>query len=120
MFYFFSDLFLLLCWVGVHCGIYKSSYNIPNTSYVNLPPPSFSFILPSPHSWNSFNSYHLSIYTHVYTVFALYSSSHTLSPPSPPSYCYQTPPPPPPDKTCSVLLFSNFVKEKNDIFVCLR
>jgi hypothetical protein len=27
--------------LGVHCGIYKSSYNI---SYLNLPAPSFSFI----------------------------------------------------------------------------
>jgi hypothetical protein len=30
-----------VCWVGVHCGIYKSSYNI---SYLNSPPPPFSFI----------------------------------------------------------------------------
>jgi hypothetical protein len=26
--FFFSYLFLLFCWVGVNCGIYKSSYNI--------------------------------------------------------------------------------------------
>jgi hypothetical protein len=25
--------FLLLCWVGVHCGIYKGSYNVSNISY---------------------------------------------------------------------------------------
>jgi hypothetical protein len=25
-------LFLLLCWEGVHCGIYKSSYNVSNIS----------------------------------------------------------------------------------------
>jgi hypothetical protein len=25
-------IFLLLCWVGVHCDIYKSSYNISNIS----------------------------------------------------------------------------------------
>jgi hypothetical protein len=54
-------------------------------------PPSFSFI--PPHSWSSFNRYHFSVYVyiHVYTVFALNSPSHTLSPPSPPSHCYQLP-----------------------------
>jgi hypothetical protein len=36
--------FLLLCWVGVHCGIYKSSYNISNISHLNSPPPLFFFI----------------------------------------------------------------------------
>jgi hypothetical protein len=58
----------LLCWVGAHCGIY-------NSSYLNSSSPSF---------WNSCNRFHFSIYTHVYTVFAPYSPSHTLSPsPSP-------------------------------------
>jgi hypothetical protein len=28
----------LQCWVGVHCGIYKSSYNISNISYLNSHP----------------------------------------------------------------------------------
>jgi hypothetical protein len=38
-------LFVLLCWVGEHCGIYKSSWNV---SYLNLPPLLLSFIpLPS-------------------------------------------------------------------------
>jgi hypothetical protein len=32
------SLFLLLCWVGVHCGIYKSSYNVSNISYLNSLP----------------------------------------------------------------------------------
>jgi hypothetical protein len=26
---------LLLCLVEVHCGIYKSSYNVSNTSYLS-------------------------------------------------------------------------------------
>jgi hypothetical protein len=34
---------LLLYWVGVHCGIYKYSYNTANIS-----PSPFSFIPPSP------------------------------------------------------------------------
>jgi hypothetical protein len=32
------------CAGGVHCGSYKSSYNISNISYLNSPPPPFSFI----------------------------------------------------------------------------
>jgi hypothetical protein len=42
--YFFP---LLLCWVGVHCGIYKGSYNVSNISYLNSPPPWLPCI-PSP------------------------------------------------------------------------
>jgi hypothetical protein len=36
---------LFLCWVGVHCGIYTGSYNVPNI--LNSPPLLFSFI-PTP------------------------------------------------------------------------
>jgi hypothetical protein len=77
-----------------------------------LPP--FSFISSFPHAWNSFNRYYFSIYIHVYTVFALFSSSHTLSPPPPTNIDH-------PGKTCSTLLFSDFVKEKEktDICACL-
>jgi hypothetical protein len=35
---------LLLCWVGVHCSIYKSSYNVSNISYLNSPLLLLSFI----------------------------------------------------------------------------
>jgi hypothetical protein len=57
-------LFLLLYWMGVHCGIYKSSYHISNISYLHSPPPSFSFILPFPHS----NRYHFfSFHTYVHS-----------------------------------------------------
>jgi hypothetical protein len=91
--------FLLLFWVGAYCGIYKSSYNVSNKSYLNSPLLPFSFISPFPHSWNSFNRYHFSIYIHVYTVFAPYSPFHTLSLPPPSSRWY---------RTCSDLLFSDF------------
>jgi hypothetical protein len=83
--------FLLLCWVGIHCGIYKSSYNISNLSYLNSPCPPFSFISLSPHSWKSFNRSYFSIYIHVYTVCALYSFFYILSPPFPHSHWYQCP-----------------------------
>jgi hypothetical protein len=109
--YYFLDASFLLCLVGVHCGIYKSSYNISNTSYLNSPPPH----LPLPTFWNSFSWYHFFIYIHVYTVFALYSPSHALSQPPPTSQWT------PAGRTYSALLFSDFVKEKQiDIFVCLR
>jgi hypothetical protein len=81
-------------------GIYKSSYNVSNMSYLSLPPPLFSCISPPP---NSFSRYHFSIYTHVYTVFAPCSPSFTLShfllPPTGTNF---------PDRTCSAFLFSNF------------
>jgi hypothetical protein len=34
---FIFSFFLLLCWVGVHCDIYKSSFNISDISYLNSP-----------------------------------------------------------------------------------
>jgi hypothetical protein len=54
---------------------------------------------PCPHSWNSFNRNHFSIYVQEYTAFVLSSPSHTLSPHPSPSYNTDT--------------------KKNDIFVCL-
>jgi hypothetical protein len=59
---------------------------------------------PSPHSWNSFNSSHFSIYINVYTIFAPYSPSYTLSPNPPLSTGTNFP-----DKNRSALLFSYFV-----------
>jgi hypothetical protein len=42
--------------------------------------PSIIFLYPPyPHSWNSFNRSHFSIYIHVYKIFAPYSPSYTLS-----------------------------------------
>jgi hypothetical protein len=70
--------------------------------------------LSPPHPWNSFNRSHFSIYIHVCTVFGLYSSLYTLCPHPPP------PTVPTPDTIFSALLFSDYVKEKHDIFVCLK
>jgi hypothetical protein len=69
----FENFFLLLCCVGVHCSIYKGSYNVSNISYLNSPPALLSISFLSPNSWNSFNRYHFCIYVYVYTLFALYS-----------------------------------------------
>jgi hypothetical protein len=60
----------------------------------------------------SFNRYFLSVYIQVYTVFALYSPSYTLSPLSPPPTGGK---PPTPGRTCSALLFSDFAKERKKI-----
>jgi hypothetical protein len=80
----FSNFILLLCWVGVHCGIYKGSYNKGNISYLNSPS-TILLYLPFPHLRNSFNRYFFSICIYVYTVFVPYSSSYVLSPPPPSS-----------------------------------
>jgi hypothetical protein len=37
---------IYLCLIGVHCGIYKCSYNISNMSYLNSPCPPFFISLP--------------------------------------------------------------------------
>jgi hypothetical protein len=54
--------------LSVHCHIYKSSYNI---SWLNSTSLSFSFISPSHHSWNSFNTSNFSIFTHKYIIVLL-------------------------------------------------
>jgi hypothetical protein len=38
--------FLLLCWVEIHCGIYKGSYSLSNISYLNSPPQVLSITFP--------------------------------------------------------------------------
>jgi hypothetical protein len=75
-----SNLIFLNCCAGweVHCSIYKGSYNVSNILNLNSPTP----------------VYHFSIYIHVYTLFAHYSSSYlflchlppptSVAPPSPP------------------------------------
>jgi hypothetical protein len=84
----------------------------PSTILLYPPPPIIPGIVST--------GFIFSIYLHVYTVFASYSPSYTLSLPSvsplPP------PVPTPPDRTSSALQFYNFVKEKgkNDIFASLR
>jgi hypothetical protein len=85
--------FLLLCWVGVHCGIFKGSYNVSTLSYLNSSPPPFSFIC-TPHLRNSFNRYLFSVYSYVYTVFVPYLPSYTISLPPTPLPLVSTPPPP--------------------------
>jgi hypothetical protein len=101
-------IFLLLCLVGVHCGIYKSSYNLSNISYLNSLPPPLSFIPPSPCSWNSFNRYHFYIYTHVYAFL-----QHIHCPMSFSNHHRLPLVPRPQVRTYFTLLLSNFVEENS-------
>jgi hypothetical protein len=84
-----------------------------NISYLNSPPPPFSYI---PHSRNNFTRYISSIYIHAYTVFTPYSPSYLF-----PISTHLPVVSIPPDRTCSGLL-SDFQKngKGNDIFACLR
>jgi hypothetical protein len=45
--FLFKQLFFIIV-LGVHCGLFKSSYDTSNIPYLNSPPPSFSFIPPPP------------------------------------------------------------------------
>jgi hypothetical protein len=65
-FFFFI---LLLCWVAVHCGIDKSSYNI---SYLNSPSLPFSFIfLPFLENFQQVPFFHL--HTCVHSICTIYT-----------------------------------------------
>jgi hypothetical protein len=102
---FYNSLIKYFIFVlGLHCDIYQSSYNISNTSNLNSPPPSFSFIS-LPHSWNNFNRSHCSNYIHVYTVFEPYSSTHSLSPSTPTSHWCQPLQAGPVLASCSLILW---------------
>jgi hypothetical protein len=87
----FSNLFkisFLLCWVGIHCDIYKSSYNISNVSYLNSPLQQISF-------------FHL--HTGVHRICPIFTLLHHFPISFPLSLV------PTSSRTCSTLLFSNFV-----------
>jgi hypothetical protein len=118
------DIILLFCCCAGWgtCGIYKSSYNVANVSYLNSPPPPFSFSPPPPipgivstglrFPFTQLCAQYL-YHSHPPTPFP----QHLLVPTG-------TNPPLPTCRTCFTLLFSDFVEEKrkkrNDIFACLK
>jgi hypothetical protein len=101
-------IFLLLCWVGVLCGIHKSSYSITKLSYLNSPPQSFSFISPPPIPGIVLTDL-VFPFTYMCTQYL-----HYIHPPTPFPHILSSLPlvPTPTDRTCSAYLFSNFVKKK--------
>jgi hypothetical protein len=91
-------VFLMLCYVGVHCGIYKNSYNILNISYLNylLPHSPFSPSSPIPEIVSTDLIFP---FTYMCTQYLHYIHSPHLLP-----YCTDTNPPP---KEPIYFLFSN-------------
>jgi hypothetical protein len=75
---FYLIIFLIVVpWV--HCGIYKSSYSTSDISYLNLPPPPFSFI-PPPSFLDQFQQvsiFHL--YTCVHSICTIFTLPHPFS-----------------------------------------
>jgi hypothetical protein len=97
----------LLCWVGVHCGIYKGSCNVSNWSYLNSFPLLRSFILPLPIPGIVLIGI---IFTLIYMCTQCLHHIHPLPPystTSQPHHWYQFPPHP------GKNLFSDFVEEKS-------
>jgi hypothetical protein len=60
IFHVFLPTFYIAVLGGLHCVIYKTYYNLSNISYLNSPPPPFSFILLSPHHY-LLKLFHLSV-----------------------------------------------------------
>jgi hypothetical protein len=77
---------------GVHCSIYKGSYNKSNILYLNSAPPLLLFIPPL-NSWNTFSRYHFYTVIHVHILFSPYSSSYPFPCHIPPLTCAKPPPP---------------------------
>jgi hypothetical protein len=86
---------------------YNVTFTNDFTIYYILIHPSIIPYPPFPHSWNSFNRSHFSIYTHLYILLPPYLPSYTLSPHPLPSHSYQ-----PPHRIYSALLFSDVERKK--------
>jgi hypothetical protein len=103
------NLFLLLCWGYIvtfskFLTICKLYHSLIHPLYQSPLPPSF-------HTWNNFNRYHFSIFIHVHTVFALYSSYYTFFPHPLPTHWYQLP------RQDLLCLLDHGFSKKHDIFV---
>jgi hypothetical protein len=108
---FLFYLVLLFYWVGIHCDIYKSSYNISNISHLNSPPS--TIILYCPPLLPISETVSTGMFSFTY-MFAQYL--HYIHPPVHFPHPLQTP------HTGLVLSFWSLIvyMKKNDIFVYLR
>jgi hypothetical protein len=89
--------FLLLCWVGVHCGIYKSFYNVSNIPYLNsLPPP--TTLLYSPYLPGIVSTGIIFVFAYMYTQYLYHSHPPTPFP------CHLPPPTGTTPPSCSLIL----------------
>jgi hypothetical protein len=108
---FFFPFFIVVLGGGT-CGIYESSYRISKILYLNSPLPPFSIILPHPIPGILSTglicpfTYMCTQYLHHIYIPILFP--HLLPLPLVPK---------PPDRTCSFLLFYDFVKEKKMILL---
>jgi hypothetical protein len=102
--FLFIFIFLLLCWV--HCGIYKSSYNVSNI-ILEFTPSTIPFYPPPP-------------IPGIVSTGLIFPFTNTCT-----QYLFHIHPSPPPTgttlpgRTCSAFLFSNFVKEKKKTFLLI-
>jgi hypothetical protein len=73
---------------GVHCGIYKSFYNISSVSYLNSLPPPFSFMFPYSHSWkfSAGLNFPFTFFLHLLPPSHWYHRPHPKTGPVSPSY----------------------------------
>jgi hypothetical protein len=112
---FFCLFILLLCWVEIHCGFYKSSYTISkyHTWILLLHDSHLSWL---PHSWNSFNTYYF-LLTYMCTRYLFHSHPPIPFPYLlPPSHWYLLIP----GRTSMPSWFSAFVKERKMTFFVLE
>jgi hypothetical protein len=74
---------LLLCWVRVHCSIFKGSHSVSNVLYLNSSPPQLSFI-PLPGFQEQFQQafFCICMYTCVYITCTVFSLLHLSLPSS--------------------------------------
>jgi hypothetical protein len=104
-----SFFFIIVPMGGVHCDIYIGSYNVANISPMNSSPYPFSFISPPLIPGVVSTGIIFCKFLHVYTVLH-HIHLPTPFPPTPlPSHWYQISLL---GRTCSFLLFSDFVGEK--------
>jgi hypothetical protein len=105
----FSFFFFFFIMLGLHCGVCKSSYNIYHTS---IHPLHHSPIIPHPIS-GTVSAGLIFTFAYMCTQYL-----HHIHPPTPfpnmfPTHIGYRPP----DRSCSALLFSDFVKEKKKTFL---
>jgi hypothetical protein len=118
--YKFFFFFHQYCWFEISFLLLFWGYIVAFTNvlaiYHNWIHPFYHFpLFLLPHSWNSVSRFYFSICIHAYTAFVPYSLSYTISPPPPSPTGTDSHP-----RTYSALLLSDFVKEKNSIYVCVR